>query len=246
MSSEPLSSPDFVLWMDGSGQVLPIRPGPALALSVVPPSCGGGTAKPADGAVATVTPEFPFSPFTVVEDDAEQPCQMVEAVGGSAESRSFLPHRVLSSPVAAASPGPLRPGSNGGPLDYSSYYIPSADYYSSLPKEQSLESQDSSTLSSPRSESLAQPGTKEGATDSLFQFSIGKILEDEGGAGGPGNPCFYQGVAEPEPPSPPQLHSAIGADDGSAPADQRQIRRWVTHPIIQPWAGCWAKQLMED
>lgn len=250
MSSEPLSSPDFVLWMDGSGQVLPIRPGPALALSVVPPSSGGVTANPADGAVATVTPEFPFSPFTVGEDDAEQPCQMGEAAGGSAESRSFLPHRVLSSPVAAASPGPLRPGSNGGPLDYGSYYIPSADYYSSLPKEQSLESQDSSTLSSPRSESLAQPGSKEGATDSLFQFSIGKILEDEGGAGGPGNPCelpgFYQGVAEPEPPSPPQLHSAVGADDGSAPADQRQIRRWVTHPIIQPWAGCWATQLMDD
>lgn len=224
--------------MDGSGQVLPIRTGSALALSVVPPSCVG--AKPAEGAVATVTGEFQFPPFAALEDGAEQPCQMAE--GGAAESRSFLPHRILSSPVATAPPGPLRPGSNGGPLDYGSYYVPPADYYSSLPKEQSVESQDSSTLSSPRSDSLAPPGAKGSAggaaTDSLFQFSIGKILEDEGGAGGPENPCelpgFYQGGAEPEPPSPPQLLSANRPDDGSAPPDQRQIRRWVTCPLGSP------------
>lgn len=238
LSSEPLSSPDFLLWMDGSGQVLPIRTSSGLALSVAPPSCVGVTARAAEGAVATATPEFQFSPFPVVEEGAEQPCQVAEAVGGSAESRSFLPQRVLSSPVASASPGPLRPGSNGGPLDYASYYIPSADYYSSLPPEPSLESQDSSTLSSPRSESLAQPGAQgsagAAATDVLFQFSIGKILEDEGGAGGLQKPCelpgFYQGVAEPQPPPPPQLQSASRAEDGSAPPDPRQIRRWVTRP----------------
>lgn len=229
--------------MDGSGQVLPIRAGSGLALSVVPPPCVGGTAKPADGAVATVTSEFQFPPFPVAEDGAEQPCQMAGTGGGSAESRTFLPHRILSAAVAAA---PLRPGADGGPLDYSSYYIPSAGYYPSLPKEQSLESQDSSTLSSPRSESLA-PGTKgptgPAATDALFQFSIGKILEDEGGAGGHENTCelpgFYEGVAyseeagaDPEAPSPPQLHSAKRPEDGTPPADLKQIRRWVC-PFLQ-------------
>lgn len=229
--------PDFVLWMDGSGQVLPIRARSGLTLTAVPPSCAGATAKSADGAVATVTSEFQFTPFTVLEDGAEP----AEAVGGAVESRSFLPHRILGSTVVAASSGPLRPGSNGGPLDYGSYYITSGDYYTSLPKEQSLESQDSSTLSSPRSESLAQPGTKgstaPAATDSLFQFSIGKILEDEGGAGGHGNPCelpgFYEGVAyseaAPEPPSPPQLHAANRPEAGTPPVDHKQIRRWVAH-----------------
>lgn len=202
--------------MDGSGRVLPVRPGPG------PP---GPTAKASEGAVATAAPEFHFSAFTVVEDGAQQPGPVAEAVGGATESRTFLQHRVLGSP--GASPGPLHPGSNGGPLDYASYYMPS-DYYS-LAKEQSLESQDSSTLSSPRSETLAPPGTKgsPGApADSLFQFSIGKILEDEGGGGGRESPCelagFYEGGSEPEPPSPPQL------EDGSPPPDQH-IRRWVTH-----------------
>lgn len=245
--SPSFCSPDFVLWMDGSGQVLPIRTRSGLALSIVPPSCAAVPAKPADGAVATVTAEFQFSPFTVLEDGPEPPCQTAEAAGGTAESRSFLPNRILSSPGAAASPGPLRPGSDGGPLDYGSYYIPSGDYYSSLPKEQSLESQDSSTLSSPRSESLAQPGTKGSpgatATDSLFQFSIGKILEDEGGAGGHGNSCelpgFYEGVAfseeggaDRDPPSPPPLPSTNRPEDGTPPLDQEQIRRWVS-PLVQ-------------
>eukprot|EP00066_Takifugu_rubripes_P026140 XP_011615406.1 PREDICTED: fas-activated serine/threonine kinase isoform X2 [Takifugu rubripes] len=243
---------DFVLWMDGSGQVLPIRARSGLALSIVPPSCAGVAAKPADGAVATVTSEFQFTPFTVLEDGAEQPCQTAEAAGGSVESRSFLPNRLLSSPVAAAPPGPLRPGSNGGPLDYGSYYITSGDYYTSLPKEQSLESQDSSTLSSPRSESLAQPGTKgspgAAATDSLFQFSIGKILEDEGGAGGHGNSRelagFYEGVAyseetgaDPDPQSPPPLHSTNRPEDGTPPVDQEQVRR-VIMSVNDKWHYC--------
>ncbi|CAF90269.1 unnamed protein product, partial [Tetraodon nigroviridis] len=188
---------DFLLWMNGPGQVLPIRTGPGPALSVAPPS---------DGVVATVTPEFQFAPMTAVEDRAEPPRQTAEAAGGPAESGPFLPPRVLSSSVAPASPR-----HNGGPLDYGSFYVPAADYYG-LPQEQALESQDSSTLSSPRSESLAPPGAKgspgAAGTDSLFQFSIGKILEDEGGSGGHRPPCellgFYRGVAEPQPPPPPQ------------------------------------------
>ena len=170
--------------MDSSGQVLPIRSGSALAPGAAPPSC-------VQDAVATVTPEFQLSAFPAVEDGAEQPCQV-------------------------ASPGPLGPGSNGGPLDYGSYYIPSAEHYSRLPKEQSLESQDSSTLSSPRSESLAQPGAcgPAGATHALFQFSIGKILDEEEGPGGQRNPCeLYRGVAGPQPPK--------------LDVEPRQIRRWV-------------------
>uniref|UniRef100_A0A3B4TT89 Fas-activated serine/threonine kinase n=1 Tax=Seriola dumerili TaxID=41447 RepID=A0A3B4TT89_SERDU len=191
---------DFVLWMDGSGRVLPIRTAAGLALSIVPPSCVGVATKPGDGAVAVVTSEFQrFSPFAALEEGGEQPCQV----------------------------GPPRPGTNGGPLDYGPYYIPAAEYYSSLPKEHSLESQDSSTLSSPPSDGLAPPGAQgpagAAAPDSLFQFSIGKILEDEGGTGAPGGqgtdcelPGFYDGVTYPEgsgadrgPPSPSCLHRVI-------------------------------------
>lgn len=212
-------SPDFVLWMDGCGRVLPIRTGTALALSVA------GPAKPAEGAVAVVTSEFQkFSPFAVLEGGAEQACN--EAMGGPMESRSFLPHHVRSTATATS-------GANGGHLDYGQYYVPAAEYYSTLPKEHSLESQDSSTLSSPPSDSLAQPGSKgtagASAPDSLFKFSIGKILEDEGGSGGQEAACelpgFYEAVADREPPSPPQLHPPSRPDADNPPTDQRQIRR---------------------
>uniref|UniRef100_A0A3B5B1R8 Fas activated serine/threonine kinase n=1 Tax=Stegastes partitus TaxID=144197 RepID=A0A3B5B1R8_9TELE len=43
---------DFVLWMDSSGRVLPIRTGAGLALSIVPSSCVAVASKPAEGAVA--------------------------------------------------------------------------------------------------------------------------------------------------------------------------------------------------
>lgn len=214
-------SPDFVLWMDGCGRILPIRTGTALALSVA------GPAKPAEGAVAVVTSEFQkFSPFAVLEGGAEQACN--EAMGGPVESRSFLPHHIRSTATATATPG-----ANGGHLDYGQYYVPAAEYYSTLPKEHSLESQDSSTLSSPPSDSLAQPGSKgtagASAPDSLFQFSIGKILEDEGGSGGQEAACelpgFYEAVADREPPSPPQLHPPSRPDADKPPTDQRQIRR---------------------
>lgn len=229
--------------MDSSGRVLPIRTGAGLALGVVPPSCVAVTSKPADDPVAAMTSDFQkFSPFAALEEGVEQPCQAGETmVGGSMEPRSFLPHHIRSTPGAtAAATGPLRPGTNGAPLDYGPYYVPAAEYYSGLPKEHSLESQDSSTLSSPPSDSLAQPGAKgpAGATapDSLFQFSIGKILEDEGGAAGQGTDCqlseFYKGVsysegsgADREPLSPPQLHPPNRPDADSPPADQRQIKR---------------------
>ncbi|KAI3374525.1 hypothetical protein L3Q82_021011 [Scortum barcoo] len=244
---------DFVLWIDSSGRVLPIRTGAGLALSIISPSCVAMVSKPADGAVAVVTSEFQkFSPFTPLEEGSEQPCQVGEAMGGAIEPRSFLPHHMRSTPGVTTPSGSLRPGTNGGPLDYSPYYVPAAEYYSGLAKEHSLESQDSSTLSSPPSDGLAQPGAQgpAGVTapDSLFQFSIGKILEDEGGTGGQGTDCelpgFYEGVTYSEgsgadrgPPSPPQLHPPDRANADNPPTEQRQIRR-VIMSVNDKWHYC--------
>lgn len=229
--------------MDSSGRVLPIRTGSGLALGLVPPSCVVVSSKSTDGAVSVVTSEFQkFSPFTVsvLQDDTEQTCQVGEAMGGSIESRSFLPHHIRSASGATVTSGHLRSGTNGGALDYDSYYVPGAEYYCSLPKEQSLESQDSSTLSSPPSDSLTQPGAKgpagAPAPDSLFQFSIGKILEDEAGTVDQqttrGLPGLYDGVmysegsgANMEAPSPPQIQPANRPEADPPSADQRQIRR---------------------
>lgn len=225
--------------MDGSGRVLPIRTGTGLSLSVVPPPCVAVVTKPAEGTVAVVTAEFQkFSPFAVLEECAEQACQ----VGGTMEPRPFLPHHIRSTTAATAPP---RPGTNGGPLDYTPYYVPAAEYYSALAKEHSLESQDSSTLSSPPSDALAPAGAQgppgAAAPDSLFQFSIGKILEDEAGTSpsvSQGTDCdlprFYEGVtfsegsgADRGAPSPPQLLPSDRQDPDNPTTDQRQIRRSV-------------------
>ncbi|XP_023137339.2 FAST kinase domain-containing protein 3, mitochondrial [Amphiprion ocellaris] len=243
---------DFVLWMDGSGRVLPIRTGPGLALSIVPPSCVAVATKP-DSAVAVVTSEFQkFSPFAVLEEGGEPTGPVGEVLGGALEARSFLPPHIRSTPGAAAPSAAPRPGTNGGPLDYSPYYVP--EYYAGLAKEHSLESQDSSTLSSPPSDGLAPPGVQgpagAPAPDSLFQFSIGKILEDEGGSGAPGVqgtdcklPGFYEGVpfsegpeADRGPSTPPQLHAPDRPDPDILP-DQRQIRR-VIMSVNDKWHYC--------
>ncbi|XP_065809511.1 fas-activated serine/threonine kinase [Labrus bergylta] len=247
---------DFVLWIDSSGRVLPIRTGAGLSLTVVPPSCVAVAAKPADGSVAIMTSEFQkFSPFAALVEGAEQPGQGGEAMGVNIESRSFLPHHIRSTTGATAAPGPQRLGSNGGSLDYGPYYGPPAEFYSGLPKEHSLESQDSSTLSSPPSDSLAQPGAPgpagAPAPDSLFQFSIGKILEDKGGAGTQGGkgidcelPGFYEGATYPEgpgadrePPSPPQLQPPERTESDDPPTEQRAIRR-VIMSVNDKWHYC--------
>ncbi|XP_068196444.1 fas-activated serine/threonine kinase [Antennarius striatus] len=241
---------DFVLWMDGTGRVLPIRNGAGLAFSILPPSCVAMASKPDDDAVAAVTSEFQnFSPFVALEEATEQPCQVDEAIRGPMEPHSFLPHHILNTSEATGAA--LRPpGTKGAPLDYRPYYIQTAEYYSSLAKEHSLESQDSSTLSSPPSDSLAQGGAKgpagAAAPDSLFQFSIGKILEDEGQTGGRGGADrgFYPGVeyaegsgADREAPSPPQLHPPSRPEAEGAPTDQRQIRR-VIMSVNDKWHYC--------
>ncbi|XP_076023829.1 fas-activated serine/threonine kinase [Genypterus blacodes] len=243
---------DFVLWIDGSGRVLPIR-----ALGVVPAPCVAVASKP-DGsvAVATLTSDFQkFSPFTVLEEGAETQGQEGHVMGGATDPSSFLPPHIHAPRAAAASALP-RLGANGtGPLDYGPYYVP-AEYYSSLAKEHSLESQDSSTLSSPPSDGLAPPRAQEPtggtAPDALFQFSIGKILEDEGVAGVPGGqetecelPAFYEGVTYSEgpagadrgPASPLQIQPPDLPEAENTPADQRRIRR-VIMSVNDKWHYC--------
>lgn len=235
---------DFVLWMDGSGRVLPIRTGAAPSLSVAVAT------KPAEGVVAVVTSEFQrFSPFGALEEGGEQ------QVGGAVEPSSFLPHHIRSTTGAPGSSGAPRPGTNGGPLDYGPYFVPAAEFYSGLAKEHSLESQDSSTLSSPPSDGLAPPGAPgpagAAAPDSLFQFSIGKILEDEAGTGAPESqgpdcelPGFYEDVTYSEgsgvdrrPSSPPQLHPPDRPDPDTPSTDHRVVRR-VIMSVNDKWHYC--------
>lgn len=204
---------DFILWLDSSGRVLPIRSGPC-----VPPPCIAVTVKPGAGPVTTET---------AVEDGSEPPAAAAEGGGGATEDRPFRAHRMCSIGGAPAPAEEPRAGTNGGALDYGPYFIPAAQYYSGLAKEQSVESQDSSTLSSPPSDGLAPPQAPPGALapDSLFQFSIGKILEDEGPA------------AAPEVQQTDCEAAGFGAERGAAPdeagpegprPEQRQIRRSVS------------------
>lgn len=209
-------TPDFLLWIDSTGRVLPIRT-QAASITTGSTPCVVLNLKSPEGSVAALTTDFQkFSPFAPsLEEGGDK---------RAGEEPVFLSAHVRPS---AASAGAPRVGPNGTvPLDYNPYYTTS-DYYSTLAKEHSLESQDSSTLSSP-SDCLTQAGPSVPGTvapqDSLFQFSIGKILEDEGGAAitagaNPGTDCeiatFYEGVSYPEGgesdvvASPPlQLHNA--------------------------------------
>lgn len=119
----------------------------------------------------------------------------------SGRARRFLP---------ALCPAP------GGPC-----FQPPSDYFCGLSKEPSLASPGSSTLSSP-SECLSAPPpstpdcSPRTSTASLFQFPIGKILEEEEEAAGcPGQEhgCFQgeQAQEQPEERSPP------GSEDAGPP-----------------------------
>ncbi|KAJ8397398.1 hypothetical protein AAFF_G00439470 [Aldrovandia affinis] len=246
---------DFLLWIDSSGSVLPIKTGGGATLGVGSPRCVPGMAAgvvpkspDSQASVSALTSDFQkFSPFVQLEEGAD--ARAGEELGAS--ESAFLPHHIR--PQAPAASAPQRGGPNGGgPLDYSPYYPPS-DYYASLAKEQSLESQDSSTLSSP-SDCLAQGGAQGAGggagPDSLFQFSIGKILEDEGGASGPAQgpdcelPAFYEGVPYPEggeggvgPISPLQLHPAGCPEADRGPAEHHQVKR-VIMSVNDKWHYC--------
>ncbi|TRY97637.1 hypothetical protein DNTS_035464 [Danionella cerebrum] len=190
---------DFLLWIDSTGCILPMRTGIPSASPCVVLNLKAPYDSPS---VSTLTSDFQkFSPFAPsLEEEAEKQ---------AGEEVAFL----------SAHAGSQRVGPNGTvPLEYNPYYT-SSEYYSNLAKEHSLESQDSSTLSSP-SDSLTQTGPiapgSVATQDSLFQFSIGKILEDEGAAATGTNPEseFYEGAPYPEvaesdgvTASPRQLHN---------------------------------------
>ncbi|KAJ8272703.1 hypothetical protein GJAV_G00092420, partial [Gymnothorax javanicus] len=154
---------DFLLWIDSSGSVLPIKAGGGASLGVGSVLGMGVVSKSPDGqtSVSSLTADFQkFSPFVPLEEGSEGRGGggvVGEVELGAPESSPFLPHHIRA-PVPPVTPvPPQRGGQNGGgPLDYAPYYPPS-EYYSSLAKEQSLESQDSSTLSSP-SDCLTQGG----------------------------------------------------------------------------------------
>lgn len=227
----PPLCPDFLLLIDGSGRVLPIRTSGNVSLGVASKSPEGS------GSVSALTSDFQkFSPFAApLEDGGDK-----QTTG---DESAYLPPHMRVPPPAASQRG----GANGGvQLDYSPYYA-ATDYYSSLAKEHSLESQDSSTLSSP-SDCLAQAastgtgaaGSGAAGQDSLFQFSIGKILDDETGAPIPAGaasgpdcelPGFYEGVAYTEgpegemgPTSPLQLRPTDRPDAQRSSADA-QVKR---------------------
>ncbi|KAM6954053.1 fas-activated serine/threonine kinase [Aplochiton taeniatus] len=185
---------DFLLWIDESGRVLPIRTELGLSVEGVSAACGTSTStaasKSTEAAVSAITSDFhKFSPFALLKErGAEQPVSD-DGVGGS---EAFVPQHMRAS-QGIPSPLASRVVANGdGPLDCNLYYVPVSTYYSGLAKE----SQESSTLGFSSSEAS---GAREPAVpDSLFQFSIGNILEDEVGSGAGGNkkmgcelPGFY-------------------------------------------------------
>lgn len=118
----------------------------------------------------------------------------------------------------------------GGPC-----YQPPSDYYCGLSKESSLESQGSSTLSSPSECLSTQPaGTPDcsprgTSAATLFQFPIGKILEEEeeeaATAGCPGRDhnCFQgeQAQEEPEERSPPRSEDTCPPPSPCRPSTKR-------------------------
>lgn len=139
----------------------------------------------------------------------------------------------------------------GGPC-----YQPSSDYYCGLSKESSLESQGSSTLSSPSECLSAQPaGTPDcsprgTSTATLFQFPISKILEEEEetttGCPGHDHNCFQgeQAQEEPEERSPPPSEDACPPPSpcrpspkrgpGDGPQGAEEIQRYRAEPVRIP------------
>lgn len=238
---------DFLLWIDSTGRVLSIRTGTtAASLAAGSTPCVLLDLKSPEGSssVAALTTDFQkFSPFVPsLEEEGEK---------RSVEEPDFLSAHIRPTATTA---GAQRVGPNGAvTLDYNPYYT-SSDYYSTLAKEHSLESQDSSTLSSP-SDCLTQAGPSVPGTgapqDSLFQFSIGKILEDEGGAAistgaNPGQDCeiatFYEGVSYPEggesdvvATSPLQLHNTDNPEADRTTGEQ--VKR-VIMSVNDKWHYC--------
>lgn len=221
-----LSPADFLLWINRSGTVLPLSRVPAA--SRAPPATSPVTISLRSSVLALTSDLQDFAPFAP-ETPSSPPGPRESGRAGR-----FLP---------ALCPAP------GGPC-----FQPPSDYYCGLSKEPSLASPGSSTLSSP-SECLSAPppGTPDcsprTSTTSLFQFPIGKILEEEEEAAGcPGQEhgCFQgeRAQEEPEEQSPPASEDAGPPPSpcrpspkrgpGEGPQGAEEIQRYGAGPC--PWA----------
>ncbi|XP_041101931.1 uncharacterized protein LOC121313456 [Polyodon spathula] len=246
---------DFLLWTNSSGSVLQIKGNSGVVSGATPTGLSLVSRPPnapdPQSAVSVLTSDFhKFSPFSSPLEDGLEKCGGEDLVPEVA----FLSHHMRPHPPG----GTL--GQRGG-AEYSPYYQLPSDYYSSLTKEQSLESQDSSTLSSP-TDCLAQAGGLAEcspclSSTTLFQFPIGKILEEEVAAGQERElPSFYESVSYPDggegasgekggmeilsPTSPLQLHSPGGrqADKEHRPVEQWDEVRRVVMSVNDKWHYC--------
>ncbi|XP_068529160.1 fas-activated serine/threonine kinase isoform X2 [Anas acuta] len=221
---------DFLLWINRSGTVLPLSRVPAASKAPPAPAAASPAAVSLRSSVLALTSDLQdFAPFAP-ETPGSPPAPRENSLAG----------RFLST----LCPAP------GGPC-----YQPPADYYCGLSKESSLESQGSSTLSSP-SECLSAPpaGTPDCSprgSATLFQFPIGKILEEEAAAACPPREhgCF-QGDQAPEeadgrspppaedacpPPSPCRPSPTRGPGEGPPAAEE--IQR-VVLSVNDKWHYC--------
>ncbi|XP_061694802.1 fas-activated serine/threonine kinase isoform X2 [Syngnathoides biaculeatus] len=233
---------DFVLWMDSSGRVLPIRSSGASV-----PASGGDSA----GASQEVDDIHRLSNSFAALDTGGQ--EASETIGGAAGPEpAFHPQHVYS----------LAGGAGGGPPDFApQYYVPIVEYYSGVAKEHSMESQNSSTLSSPPADGTLPPGdpgpggaddaAAPAPADSLFQFSIGKILEEEGSAGSAADQGterqlsgFYEEAVPSDgsttrggSPSPQHFGTKEPSQPARPPVEETQIRRLVIS-VNDKWHYC--------
>ncbi|XP_043543487.1 fas-activated serine/threonine kinase isoform X1 [Chiloscyllium plagiosum] len=172
---------DFLLWINGSGTVLHINGTIHSAGTSLCPS--GSNSKPTENTasihgqpdIPTLTADFQkFSPFghdeVIVKEKRD---------GDLTAEVDFL---TRTQPAVSSGRSGSASVLANSTIEYNTYYPPS-NYYTSLTKEQSLESQDSSTLSSP-SDCLNQVPNTTGCSpvigsSSLFQFPIEKILDEQ-------------------------------------------------------------------
>ncbi|XP_060679943.1 fas-activated serine/threonine kinase isoform X3 [Hemiscyllium ocellatum] len=172
---------DFLLWINGSGTVLHINGTIHSAGTSLCPS--GSNSKPTENAasihgqpdIPSLTSDFQkFSPFGHDEVVAKE-----KRDGDLTAEVDFL---TRTQPAVSSGRSGSASVLTNSTIEYNTYYPPS-NYYTSLTKEQSLESQDSSTLSSP-SDCLNQVPNTTGCSpvigsSSLFQFPIEKILDEQ-------------------------------------------------------------------
>ncbi|XP_051944803.1 fas-activated serine/threonine kinase [Hippocampus zosterae] len=209
---------DFVLWMDSSGRVLPIQSrGPSVPGSA--PVCAPQEVD--DIGVLSTS-------FAALDAGAREAAGVAETTGGAVEPGAFLPQHTYTLA------GGAHIGDSGDPSDSGpQYYVPVAEYHS-------LESQDSSTLSSPPSDGQPPPGDAvsggvPAAGDPLFQFSIGKMLVDEERAGSPtdqGTTFYEAGISSHVP-----VAEGEATEPTNPPQEDKQIRRLVIS-VNDKWHYC--------